>query len=159
MHDTTRAVHVDPAHAERVIGEFLDRAGMPRKDSYLTSEVCDVLTRAGYAVSPGTLAEFTRKKYIAEFAHEWTVVAIYCLCGALEARRRWLPTPSLHDMKKSGARLQIEQLRAEGVNPPIVDPDRHTVEDLLIQMAQNDNRMERECLYEVLRLKLDGYEE
>src|SRR5262245_43558427 len=98
MHDT-RAVHVDPQHAERVIGDMLDRAGFERKDSYVMSEVCDFLTRAGYAVSPGTLAEFTRKKYIAEFVQHWTAVAIYCLCGALEARRRWLPTPCIHDAK------------------------------------------------------------
>ncbi|HVK14432.1 MAG TPA: hypothetical protein VM597_37180 [Gemmataceae bacterium] len=159
MFDQSRAVTIDPVKAEEVVTHLCERAGRPVQDQFTPAEVAGLLSAVGYVVTQGTLAEFVRKRYVSDPGDQWSPVNIYCLAAALESRRRWAPAPGPHDLKKTGIRLELERLQADGVNPPIVDLDRYTLEDLLLQMAQSDNRMEREALYETLRLKLDGFEE
>lgn len=159
MTDQTRQQPVDPAHATVVVSALVESAGLTVRDEYTRSDVCEILTRRGYECTPGTILEFVRKGYISDPGATLSPVDVYCLAGALEARRRWGRTPSKHDFKKSAARLRIEELQNEGVENPVKDIDGHTVEDLLIQLTTNENRMVRETLYETLRLKLAGYEE
>src|SRR5262245_24830772 len=157
--DPRRVATVDPHHAAQVIGDFCAHHGGPRLDGFTADQAVELLDRMGYAINLGTVAEFIRKGYVGDPGESWSPVAVYCLTAALEARRRWTESPDCpHNVKKTGIRLQIEQLRSEGVEP-VNDLDRHTVEDLLLQLAGSDNRAERECLYEVLRLKLADYEE
>ena len=133
--------------------------GVVMRESWPVDATVDFLRRLDYDVTPNTLAEFERKHYFAPAdASEMTAVEIYCLMAALEARRRWKPTPSQHDAKKSGARLAIEQLQAQGI-PPVNDLDNHTLEDLLLQLTGCPDRAIRECIYETLVLKLKGLEE
>jgi hypothetical protein len=154
-----RAVPVDPAASERVVASLCDAAGMPMQDEFDRDGVAALLRSCGYDCTPGVVAEFVRKSYISE-PEVWTAPYVHALTAALECRRRWLPTPNVyHDPKKSAQRLEIERLQNEGVNPPIDDLDQHTVEDLLIQLVQHDQRHVREALYECLRFKLDGFEE
>src|SRR5262245_59092489 len=131
MFQTSRAARVDPAHAAQVVGDYVENIGLPRKDEFTEAEVCELLTGLGYAISPRTLTEFVEKSYIAEPGATWDCTAVYCFAAALESRRRWGPTPNRHDAKKSGARLQIEQIMAGGVAEPVTGLDAHTVEDLL----------------------------
>lgn len=158
MSDPTRAVTVDPAHAAQVVSDFAGSVGLPTPTT--AGEVVEMLTRIGYDCTPRTLAEFVEKGYISDPGDVWGPVEVYVLAAALECRRRWLPTPNpRHDLKKSGFRLEIERLRAEGVDPPVRDLDDHSIEDLLLQLCQCDQRAVREALYETVRLKLDGFEE
>jgi hypothetical protein len=157
--DQTRQVQVDPERARQVVSDLALSAGMVAQDAYAPDEVVALLAALDYDATPNTLAEFQRKRYVPAVEGDWSPVDVYCLLAALESRRRWRPAPSRHDPKKSGARLEIERLQREGVNPPVVDLDGYSVEDLLLQMVGSDNRAERECLLEVLRLKLAGYEE
>lgn len=157
MSDMTRAVTVDPAHAAEVVAGMADSVGLAAPVT--AAEVVALLDRLDYACTPNTLAEFVRKGFISDPGDTWDSVSTYCLMAGLEARRRWKPAPSRHDLKKSGFRLEIERLRAEGVDPPVRDIDDHSVEDLLLQLCQCDQRAVREALYETVRLKLDGCEE
>lgn len=157
MSDQTRIVSVDPAHAERVVADFAASVGLAVPTN--AAEVVELLDRLDYDCTPRTLEQFIERGYISDPGDCWDCVAVYCLLGGLESRRRWKPTPSKHDLKKSGARLEIEKLQAEGIDPPVVDLDRTTVEDLLIQLTQCDQRAIREVIFEALKLKLAGYEE
>src|SRR5262245_56374046 len=154
-----RIMQVDPEHAGRVVGEIAEQLGLPRADSYTPAEAADCAHRMEYACTPAAVAEFVRKRYISDPGEVWEPVHVYCLLGALESRRRWQPTPCKHDLKKSGVRLEVERLRAQGVNEPIAELDRASIEDLLLQLVQCDYRATRECLYEALNLKLAGFEE
>jgi len=157
--DQSRAVVIDPRHATQVVGDFAESVGLPRAESYSPAQACLLLGRLGYDCPLNTIREFTAKGYIGDPGDTWAPVNVYCLMAALEARRRWLRTPCVHDAKKTGVRLMLEQRLNEGINPPVDDLDSHSVEDLLLQLIGSDNRAERECLFEVLRLKLAGYEE
>jgi hypothetical protein len=157
--DETRAVRIDPEHAERVVADFAEHVGLPALETYTPADAAELVSRHDYVCTPGTISEFIRKGYFGpQDPDALTPVEVYCLLGALESRRRWKPTPSRHDAKKSGARLAIEQTEMQGASA-INDLDQHTVEDLLLQLTGCDNRAVRECLYEALRLKLEGFEE
>ncbi len=154
-----RTITVDPAHGRAVIEQFCVEAGVPFVESFTSAQAAELATRHDYACTVGTILELQRKGYIsAQDTEALSPADVYCLLGALEARRRWKPAPSRHDSKKSGIRLQIEAAQAHG-EQPIHDLDSHTVEDLLLQLTQTDNRTLREILYETLRLKLADYEE
>ena len=60
----TRAVTVDPAKAGQVIGDFCERYGLPRRESFTPAELCELLGKMGYDCTPGTLGEFVRKGYV-----------------------------------------------------------------------------------------------
>jgi hypothetical protein len=157
MLNMCRREQVDPTHAAAVVGGFLERLNRPAQDTFSAAQAAELMRLLGYNCSPRTLTEFVEKKYLPDF-EVWDAVAVYCLAGALEARRRWQPAPSPHDTKKTGLRLRIEQLQAQGI-VPIHDLGDLTIEDALLQICQSDSRNEREALYEVLRLKLAGFEE
>lgn len=152
-----RAVPVDAEHAATVVADLAAGVGLPTPTT--AEEVVEMLTKLDYDVTRGTVAEFARKKYFGpDPGDAWTPADVYAFMAALEARRRWRPTPSRHDMKKSGFRIEVERLQAEGVTP-VHDLDDHTLEDLLLQIAQADNRMLREALLESINLKLRHFEE
>lgn len=159
MIDATRKMEIDPIHAARVVGDFCDQVDLTRRESFSIPEACDFLTRMGYACTPGTVAEFVRKKYVAEIGDTLDCTQLYCFMAALDCRRRWQPSPCIHDPKKTGLRIQLEELVAQGINPPFNDLDAMTVEDALLQMCMSPNRFERETLYEALTWKLAGFEE
>ena len=161
MSDQTRAIRVDPDHAKMLLNALCEGIGFEVKDEYEPVEVATLMRHAGFAVTPATIPEFVRKGYIAEPLDPgaWDASAIYTLCAALASRRRFLPTPCVHDARKSGFRLQLETIIAGGQYPPINDLDQHSIEDLLIQLTECDDRPTREILYETLRLKIEGFEE
>ena len=74
---------------------------------------------------------------------------------AMECRRRWKRTPSIHDPKKSVMRLQVECTPGP---EPEYDLDL-TLEDLLLLIVQEQQPALREALYECARRKLEGFEE
>ncbi len=157
--DETRTVHVDPEHARRVIEAFSVQVGLPFREAYSPFDAAELARAHEYGCSPGTITEFIRKGYFGPVDPEALSPAdVYCLFAALEARRRWQPCPSRHDAKKTGIRLAIEQLQADGT-APLHDLDDHSLVDLLLQLVQSDNRPLRELLYESLRLKLKDFEE
>lgn len=155
----TRLMQVDPERAAAMLAAVCERFDFPVKDEYATAEVADLLTRCGYAATPGVIAEFVRKGYILDTGDVWTPADVFHFSAALDSRRRWLPTPCVHDARKSGFRLQIENLRNQGLTQPVNDLEQHSLEDLLIQLTENDSRPTREMLYELIRLKLEGFEE
>lgn len=157
MSDQTRTVAVDPEHAARVVADFADAHGLPVPTT--PGEAVELARACGYDCTPGTVAEFVRKGYVSDPGGVADAVWVYCFIAALEARRRWKPTPCVHDPKKSGTRLLIEQMRNAGVAEPLNDIDRYTVEDLLLQLTNCDNRAVREALYEAVKAKLQGFEE
>lgn len=158
-----RVVSVDAAHAEHIVTDLAASVGRMVPTS--SSEVVTLLAALDYAVRPDTLREFTAKRYVSPPVDGvWDAVAVYCLLAAMESRRRWRPEPldgsaTRHRHKKTAFRVELERLTAEGVNPPIVDLDSHSVEDLLIQLVQTDCRMTREAIFEAVALKLAGLEE
>ncbi len=151
-----RTVMIDTAKAEALVSGFCERTGFEVKPVYSASEVCSMLTALGYSVRLDTLREFVAKGYVSDFGDSWDAVAVYALSAALEARRRWTPTPSPHDFKKTAMRVEIERLRAEGIDPPIYDIDTTSLEDLLIRITGCDHRGSREALYEIILVKLEA---
>ena len=151
-----RTIEPNPVASARVVGTLCALAGIDVQETFPRDEVVLLLRNAGYNVTPGTVAEFIRKGYIGEPENdEWTAQHIHALCASLESRRRWKPFPApLHDFKKSVVRIQIEQAAANGIADPIHDLDTISLEDLLIQIAENDSRGIRETLYEAIKLKL-----
>jgi len=148
-------VHFDAREAEAIVAQYCERTGREVKDEYTAREAVEMLADLGYDVSLNTLREFVAKGYIADHADAWTPVALYALTGALDSRRRWQPTPCVHDARKSAMRLMIEQIRAEGIDPPIHDIDGTTLEDLLLKLVGSDHRGSREALYEAVKVKMD----
>lgn len=152
-----RTVQIDPFVSEKVLVSLCDHAGIEVQESFDRDGMAELLRACGYDVVPGTVAEFVRKKYIADPPEgQWTAPFIHAMTAALECRRRWLPTPNpKHDAKKSAMRLEIERLRGEGIDPPIHDIDSTTLEDLLIQLATSEQRMHREALLEAVLVKCE----
>lgn len=134
MKDETRTVHVDPNRAADIVGTFLDRAGVERKPSYSFAEVADLAARLGYQCSPRVIIEFIGKNYMPDPGDHFDCVGIFCLIAALESRRRWGRTPNAHDGKKTQYRLQLEEVQNDGIDPPVRDLDRYTLEDLCIHL-------------------------
>lgn len=162
MHvEGNRLVQIDPAHARRVVEDHCHAVGLPSPDTWSPEEASVLLGRLDYECPPAVILEFARKGYICppENDRALTAVDLYGLMCALESRRRWKATPSRHDVKKSGFRLQLETLIRNGVNPPVHDLDEHSIEDLLLRLVACDERMMRESLYETIKLKLAGFEE
>lgn len=156
-----RTVPMDPAASERLVAALCSAANMPYLGAFDRDDVAALLRACGYDCTPGVVAEFIRKGYVSEPPDDsWTPPYVHALCASLECRRRWLPTPNaFHDAKKSAQRIEIERMVADGIEEPVADLDRHSIEDLLIQLTQSESRMHREALHECLRLKLRGFEE
>lgn len=156
-----RCVPVDPDVSAKCVANIAALAGLDAAESYTARQVVQMMRAAGYACTLNTLREFISKRYISPPTDmdAWDSVYVWTLANALESRRRWQPTPNpRHDVKKSVARLEIERQVAAG-EPAIADIDQYTVEDLLIQLVNCDQRGIREALYEAVKLKLDGLEE
>jgi hypothetical protein len=128
----------------------------PDKDQFTPTEVVEILAKQDYAIGPATIPEFIRKGYIPDPGPTWSRVDLFLFMANLECRRRWAPMPSVHDVKKSPYRRAIERARAEGRPPLSVET---TIEDTLLLLVECDDRGRREELYEVLRLRLEGFEE
>ena len=153
-----RSVQPNPEMSARIVAAFCQVASMELQDTFSRAEVANLLRKCGYDCTPGTIAEFIRKGYIGEpAADEWPARYVHALAASLECRRRWLPTPNrLHDGKKSSIRVLIEQAKNDGNEAPIGDLDQFSIEDLLIQIAENEVRNVREALLESIRLKMSS---
>lgn len=151
-----RAVQPNPAVSEQVVAGMCIAAGIDPQESFTRDEMIQLLRGCNYHVVPATISEFERKDRIDVPADDvWTAPHVHQFVSGLEIRRRWLPTPNkFHDPKKSATRLMIEQAAAQGVNDPIADLDKHSLEDLLLQIAMIEDRQVREALYETIKLKM-----
>lgn len=140
------------------VAEWCDGLGVPFDRERGTVAVPDLVKLArhmGFDARTATVLEFIRKGYVpepADMAHVSAAWAAHFLAG-LEARRRWLPTPCVHDHKKSAARLQVEVL---GASVALGSAAGYTVEDLLLFMAAAEDRATREACLEALRAKMDS---
>jgi hypothetical protein len=154
-----RIREVDPIEARRAMEFLAETIGQELQETYTSQEAAQFFSQLDYVCAPGTIYELIRKRYFAPSnPNALNICDLYCIGHILESRRRWKPTPSKHDPKKTGIRLRIEQAQAEGVEP-FADAEGITVEDALIQIVQSDSRAQREILYELLRHKLEGCEE
>jgi len=84
----------------------------------------------------------------------WTIADACHLHAALEYRRAWASPSSFHDCKKSQARLDRDRASWTSDDSFESDVEETSLEDLLIAIAESDNRQVRECLHEALRIKL-----
>lgn len=158
--DHTRQVPINAERATELVRIGCEEHGLEFRDVFTPAQVAELAQALHYVCTPGTVAEFVRKRYFsAADPRELTATEVFCLIGALESRRRWKQAPSRHDAKKSGARLLIEQCQAAGAPSPIADIDNYTTEDLLVRLVQCHHAATREGLYEAVRLKLEGFEE
>src|SRR5262245_47823136 len=154
MPDQLRTVTVNPTEARATIEQWCGDLGVPFREAFSAAEAAELARRLHFEAVPGTVAEFQRKGYFAcPDAGALSPVELFCWLMALDARRRWRPSPSAHDLKKSAARLQAERARAAG-EPPVIDLERFTLEDCLLQLVGCDQRQLREALYECAREKL-----
>src|SRR5262245_5613432 len=113
-----RTVTVDPETARATIEEWCSDLGVAYRDRFTAAEACELARRLHFDVVPATVSEFKRKRYFrCEDAGALTPVEVFAWLMALDARRRWRATPSAHDVKKSAARLNVEQLKADGRDP------------------------------------------
>lgn len=150
---------IDPSMASELLEGLCSQCNLPMREAWSHAQAAELFTALEYQATPGTIAEFVRKGYIApDDPAALSVLDMFGLLGALERRRRWKAAPSRHDLKKSAARLHVEEGRAIGQDP-IPTLGQHSVEDLLIQLTEADSRPLRECVYEALHLKLAGFEE
>ncbi len=152
-----RVVAVDPEVSRRLVNGFCAFTATEPREHFSRDEVVELLRGVGFAVVPDTLREFTAKGYCTEPpSGRWEAIHVHALAAALDSRRRWLPGPNqLHDAKKSPTRRDLELAKAAGV-PVFTDLEKFTLEDMLITLAECDNRMQREFVYEAVRAKLEA---
>lgn len=150
----TRTTIPTPAESEAVVRAMAAATDQEFRESWTLTEAANFLRSCDYACTPGILMRLVSREYVSDPRGDWRPQHVHCAAAALESRRRWQPTPSRHDAKKSAARLQIETARKEGIDV-FNDLDATTLEDLLIQLTQTDQRQIREVLYEAVREKMD----
>src|SRR5262245_31761706 len=101
MSEQSRIVPINPEYAEKLLDGVCSGHGIERKDEYEPHEVAEIVRKLGYEATPATPAEFVRKGYISVPDDRWDASAICVLVGAMFVRRRWLPSPCVHDDHKS----------------------------------------------------------
>ncbi len=149
-------LRIDSEHSERIVEAMADNAGVEFKPEYSREEVSSMLVANGYDCPVGVVCEFHRKGYLIEPADGvWTAPRIHGLAAALASRRRWLPYPNPRfDQFKTGIKLQVEQMAAQGIAEPFSDLDKQTIEDLLVKVAIEEQSGHREFICEVIRHKM-----
>lgn len=156
MSDT---INIDPAIAAAAVDQLAASVGLPVLLAYSPDQAAELAARLEFDAKPGTVAEFVRKGYLkATDPAALTPQEVYQFIGGLDRRRRWKAAPSQHDLKKSNIRLHVEQGQAAGL-APFHDLAAHSIEDLLLQLTESDERWFREVVHEALKLKLQGFEE
>jgi hypothetical protein len=107
----------------------------------------EMLAKEGYAIGPGTLSELERKGYFKPPASGvWTGEQVVQLCRTLNTLRRWKPGPNQFDALKPKIRLMIEA----GDDAPLKKLEGSTIELLLLQITESDDRDTRELLREAI---------
>ncbi len=153
--DLDRVILPTPAESERIVRTMASATDQEFRETWTLDQAAEFLRRCDYDCTPGVLLRFISRGYVSEPpGGRWTALHLHCASASLEGRRRWLSAPSRHDAKKSEARLQIESAQAQGI-PVFHDLENSSLEDLLIQFVQTDQRQLREVLYEAVRAKMD----
>ena len=128
-------------------------------------QVVEILTAISYAVDVDVIDEFITKNYFAPVPGRqggrlrWTAHDLFVFGGALEFYERWLPSPCVHDPKKSHARLGREQLSSGDAETLFAQIDQFTIETYLLNMTRSDDPRVRAQIAEYIRCKLErnGY--
>jgi hypothetical protein len=145
------------ANALEKVERWADAARVPFDEDGTVSRdgLLKIARHLDYEATEDTIAEFVRRSYLPDALNltHWPASLVTLFIEQLNRLRRWCPTPSVHDARKSAARLQVETF---GPEVALGDaPERHTVEVLLHMMAESEDRASRECCLETLRYKMD----
>jgi hypothetical protein len=109
--------------------------------------VVALLDRCDYVVGPGTFSEFERKGYFQPPGNGiWTAEQVVRLVRTLNYLRRWKPGSNQFDKVKPLIRRMIES----GDDSALKDLEGSTIEVLLVQIAEADDRNTREMLREAI---------
>lgn len=146
--------------AVRVNGWF-ERANVAEHWPLSTAEAALLLSEGGeYDIDEERLADLIRRRLIPapaedEGGHEFSAQDFVTATGILDARGQWQPTPSLHDPKKHGTRLLLEQARATGELAGVahggpVDFDLRHLIQLLVVCDVREGREKVAALLEAL---------
>lgn len=113
------------------------------------ADVVRCLAAIDYAISPEGFAELIRRNIIrAPIGDGWNATDIFEAALALDRRRQWNSTPSLHDCKKTSHWLSLETANAsDSLGSEFAKLlVRYDLRDLLIRMVEIESREARERL-------------
>ena len=109
MFQTAEPVNVPEVHCQNLLAQWFERADMRPDFPLSTGLVVDLLRDGGeYLIDAEGFAALQAMGQAPNIA-EWDARDIMAAAGALEGRRQWKLTPSIHDPKKTTTRIALEQ--------------------------------------------------
>jgi hypothetical protein len=121
-----------------------------RPDGFALGQVADLLTRCEYSVDPDGLLRLVQRGRVILDGDLWPDKAVHQALGNLEAARKWAVNSTVHRMKKSAARLALEE---SGDAKLKADVAKLPLGDMLLWLTECDQRGLRESLLEAVLTK------
>lgn len=138
--------------ANRTVAYLCRHAGMERPEAGFTLQgVVDLLTACEYQCNPDDLLRLVDRGRVNLADGCWCDAAIHQAIVHLEGSRRWLPGSKVHRMKKSAARLALEE---QGDHKLRADVAERPLRELLLLLTETENRGIREGWLEAVTAKL-----
>ncbi len=152
-------INANERQSADLVAAWLDKAGLPTDGAAwpLDTESAGELLRAGeYDVGDGELDRLGELRQIPKLA-QWHAKDVLAAAAALECRRQWQLTPSVHDPKKTSTRLALEQfIAAENVASLVAQLQKngHDLRLALVLLVESENRQMRETLLTTIQALL-----
>lgn len=133
-----------------LIGRWLEAVGLEAVALPVDTDDAAAILRDGgqYDVDADELRDLGRRGQVPAIA-SWDAKDLLAAAAALEGRRQWRATPSVHDPKKTETRLALESCIAagrEGLAELREQLDRYDLRLALVLMTEADSRQIRERL-------------
>lgn len=141
-----------------LVRRWLDAVGLPPDCWPVDTDDAATILRDGgeYAIDADELRDLGRRGQVPQI-ESWDARDVLTAACALEARRQWRPSPTVHDQKKTDTRLAIESCIAAG-RAGLADLReqlaRYDLRLALVLMAEADNRQLRERLLSTIEALL-----
>jgi hypothetical protein len=100
--------NVSEAHCQGLLAEWFARAELHADFPLTTDLAVELLQHGGqYDIDIDGFHELQRLGQVPKIEH-WDARDLIAAAGALEGRRQWMFTPSIHDPKKTATQLALE---------------------------------------------------
>lgn len=123
-----------------------------RPEGFTLWQVSALLSKAEYVATPDDLSRLVQRGRVSlDFGEPWGDFQIHQAAANLEAGRRWLFGSKLHRLKKSTARVTLEE---NGDHELRKDAAKYPIRELLLFLTEAEQRPIREAFLETVMLKL-----
>lgn len=147
-------------HARDFLAGHWAFADIPPEYPATTATVVKLMTGLEYVVDAAAIGDYIERGRMIPPPMRgrnrvWMAADIVELLSVLENNRKWRPLSVRHQHKKTRWEIHRE-LALAGQAPPVFDDlDRFTVEELLRQLVEVDQREVRELLHTAIMIKID----